>query len=566
MLRINSHHLLPCIGMVFIAMLMSGCHVKDAAVNPSDMGDWDDLTLWRTSTEGSSTLTTWRIPAPHGEGIEVAYKLVGDFSYVELRHALDQTPSANLPVRFFVKARGSGDLEIKCEDADGSVFGRKLPLTGAFDDWTEIVVHTNHIEYWWGGDRQFSGLKQLAFAISGRGEGVVWFDHIGLSHRDHVSSLSPAGVILDPDRELPGYGIRQRRAAELNPEDSLVLAWLKQVQDTTTPEQQLLGSMEDQQLQTFNNALAAMAFIIKGEKERAERILDFFASATDRDNADLTRQNFFYDGEARGFFQYMARKEENGQVMYRGEPTSDRWMGDMFWLLFAYHHYDRVFGAGRYEEVERLMHDLLVSWYKESPQGHGGFVQHGWRRGDQQLHEADGHHEGNIDAYAYFKLIGDNERAEKIRQWLESSIGGNNLPLDLYTWRVLAYGQEAADLMKVPDYDLRFRKTVHFNGHDVVGVWHGPDAKITDNIWIDGVGHMACAYFAAGDDERGNFYANQLDALLIDRTIGGIQTRGLPYTVSRVGGYDWVQLDKGFVSASAWYIFAKNKFNPMTLK
>lgn len=527
---------------------------------------WNDPASWRVSAEGNSTVSLVRVSTPGGQGFEVRYKLVGDSSYVELRHALPEAKGTERPVHFRMQSDGGGDLEIKFEDADRSVFGRKLPLDGRYREWTEFVVYTNHIEYWWGGDREFGGLKEFAFAISGRGEGTVWFEQIGLAEPGAPSALAPAGVHYDPDRELPGIGFRQRRAAELIPEDPLVLEWLRQVQDATTPEQQLLGSMENQQLQTFNNALAAMAFILKGDKERAERILDFFAAATNRDNADPTLQNFFLNGEPRGFFQYVVRREEAGVPVYRAEETSDRWMGDMFWLLFAYHHHDRVFGQGRYEEIKGLLHDLLTSWYKDSPYGTGGFVQHGWRRGDRQLHEPDGHHEGNIDAYAYYRLIGENARAENIRAWLESSIGGHNLPLDLYTWRVLAYGQEAAELMNIPDYDLRFRKTITLNGRDVAGVWHGPDANITDNIWIDGVGHMACGYVAAGNLERANFYANQLDALLMDREINGVSTRGLPYTINHKGGYDWVQLDKGFVSAAAWYIFAKNRFNPMKLE
>jgi hypothetical protein len=34
--------------------------------------------------------------------------------------------------------------------------------------------------------------------------------------------------------------------------------------------------MENNEAQTFNNALVAMAFLVKGERDRAERILDFY--------------------------------------------------------------------------------------------------------------------------------------------------------------------------------------------------------------------------------------------------------------------------------------------------
>ncbi len=65
-------------------------------------------------------------------------------------------------------------------------------------------------------------------------------------------------------------------------------------------DKKLLPSMEGSQFQTFNNSLVAIAYILKGEKERSERILDFFAEATDKENQSPTLQNFFYKGEARG--------------------------------------------------------------------------------------------------------------------------------------------------------------------------------------------------------------------------------------------------------------------------
>ena len=125
---------------------------------------------------------------------------------------------------------------------------------------------------------------------------------------------------------------------------------------------------------------------------------------------------------------------------------------------------------------------------------------------------------------------------------------------------------EAADLMDIPDQDPNYRKTAWVDGRQVTGIWHASDAGITDNFWCDGLGHMACGFFAVGEPERGNFYANQMDRLLRDIEIQGVRTRGIPYTLSRKGGYDWVDPRKGFTSTAAWYIFAKNRFNPFTLR
>ena len=380
--------------------------------------------------------------------------------------------------------------------------------------------------------------------------------------RDGVLRLERIGT---PPPAEPRPAAETRRDAVLAPEDPMVLEWLKQVQDTTTPERQLLGSMQDQQLQTFNNAMAAMAFLLDGETDRAERILDFFAAATDRANRDGGLQNFFVDGEARGFYQSARRTLENGRPTYRAGDMNDRWMGDMCWLLLACRYHEQVTGTGRYADLQGLLHDLLLSWYVPATRSLGGYVRHGWRNGDQKQHEDFGHHEGNIDAYAAFRLAGEDEKARQIRLWLDASLQGTNLPLDLYTWRAMAFGPEAAAFMDVPDRDPRFRKTVRVNGQTVTGVWHAPVAA-SGNLWCDGLGHMACGFYAVGEPERGHFYANQMDALLLDIDVQGVHVRAPPYTLNRTGGYGWVQPDKGFVSTAAWYIFAKNRFNPFTLR
>jgi hypothetical protein len=77
---------------------------------------------------------------------------------------------------------------------------------------------------------------------------------------------------------------------------------------------------------------------------------------------------------------------------------------------------------------------------------------------------------------------------------------------------------------------------------------------------------MACAFTFEGNKESGYYYANQLDTFLIERDINGIKTHALPYTANKDGGYKWASQDKGNISSAAWYIFAKNKFNPLTLE
>ena len=382
--------------------------------------------------------------------------------------------------------------------------------------------------------------------------------------RSAVIMLALGGTVLAHAQPVAA----DRRARAMQAEDPLVLAWLKQSQDVSSPEQQLVPStFRGNQAQTFNNALVAMAFILHDERARAERILDFYAAAArDRDNTDPSLQCFYLRGEGRGFYQHVNLHASGDIAAYHAPPKTDRWMGDMVWLRLAYLHYERTYADDRYESVTGLIDALLAEWYTDDPRGHGGYVRHGWRKGDSKLHEAHGHHEGNIDCYALFTLLGQPKRAAKIRAWLEAELAGrDDLPLDLYTWRVMAYGGKLADLLRIPDRDERFRKTLTVRGRTITGPYHSPAPDI-DNIWLDGLGHMACALRAAGDHPRANYYANQLDAALVTCEYDGVTTHALPYTVTHAGGYDWVDLEGGFASASAWYIFAKRGFNPLTLE
>jgi hypothetical protein len=366
-----------------------------------------------------------------------------------------------------------------------------------------------------------------------------------------LCSLIPCSA---PSQQTAGLDIRW--SGTMNPEDPLVLEWLKVLQDNSSPERRLLPAQEgDGAAQTFNNTLVALAFMAAHERERAERILDFYAQATVTDNNDPALQNFFYAGEARGFFQEVSLAN-----LHNVGHGDDRWIGDMAWLLCAYKYHEAAYQSNRYVPIVSLLHDLLVSYYK--PASHGGYIQHGWRKGDTYKHEPDGHHEGNIDCFAALRLCGEDTLVRNIRGWIESALENlSDLPLDLYTWRTLAFGPAAAGLLYTPEHDPRYRKTIQVRGHHVTGFYHGAD-RIQQNIWSDGLGHIACAYLTCGSEKKGKFYANQLDSLMVERRIYGTLTHAIPYTANRSGGYDWVDTSKGFTSCAAWYILAKRRVNP----
>ncbi|MCK4904885.1 hypothetical protein KAS42_01390 [bacterium] len=568
------------IAIACFLVLTAGCTTRQ--------NSWGNINSWKIETQDQGcALKLSTVQDGRDKAIQADYKLRDEESWVKMELPIGQLPSPETPISFDIKANAGSNIEIKFIDSDGSIFWAKYSLAGKYENWTKTAVSLRNLEYAWGGkDDNFDKLSLLEFCFSGTGSGKVWIKNIRFADKNTVTTLPikpKPGSTIDPNAKMVGVGFAQRRAEKMLPEDPLVLEYLKIIQDTSSPEKQLLPSMEDLEAQTFNNSLVAMAFILKGERERAERILDFYANATDKNNQDQMLQNLYYNGEGRGFFQYVAMRDSNvvspdlhteglaapGEtikvIAYHNPGRSDRWMGDMVWLMYTYKHYEKTYKSDRYADIIKKIMELLVSWYTDDPEG-GGYIQHGWRKGDKKLHEGHGHPEGNVDCYALFKILGNDEMAGKIKTWLDRQFGNNkNLPLDLYTWRTLAYGKDYAYLLDIPDYDLRYRKTLTINGKKVMGFYHGPDIN-ANNIWLDGTGHIACAYLAYGDKQRGYFYSNQLDGLLIDRIIDGKKTRALPYTANKTSGYDWVNPNKGFISVCAWYIFAKNRFNPMTLE
>ncbi len=518
-----------------------------------ETGNNDSLPLWNTNSNSTSVYTLSSYPGEHSDGIEFCYTLANS-GWISLSTNLNFN-TVDHPLVFWYRSGSNDVLEVKFFDTDGSVFGKSLLLENTYGLWQHVVLYQYSAAYQWGGNETFGDLKKIELVVSGNGTGTLWFDEIGMGKEGLISPYPPAGPVIDENSMLEGIGFLQRRDSVSVPEDPMILEYLKLMQDISTSAQQLLPSMENDQAQTFNNALAAMAFMIKGERERAERIFDFFLSATDTNNSDMYLQNFFYNGEARGFYQDFSIST------YRDEShTADRWMGDMAWLLIACKHYQVRYGSDKYDRLIAMIRDLLLSYFIDL--GSQGYVQHGWIDGDTQLHESFGHHEGNIDCYVMFKMLGLHDHANKIKNWLENQLNPlDDLPTDLYAWRVLAFGDEYAELLNIPEYDLRYRKIIEYDSAQIMGFYHKADISV-NNFWNDGTGHMACAYLACGDKNRGYFYGNQLGQVIKEKTISSIPVHYIPYTLNTTGGYDWVDTSKGFISDMAWYIFAKNEFNP----
>lgn len=563
-MKINKQNVLIAFFCLILAIYTySQNHVNDSLYSSSNYlidRNWDSILHWETFHNDSSTIQLLPFSGYGGNGIQANYKLDTNYkssAWVIMSYdSIKNFDKNTTPIVLLIKANANTDMELKFIDKDGSVFLKRYSINKIFNDWTQIVVYLKNTKYEWGGDSLFDEISkfEIAFSSDGTGSGTVWIDEIGVGKEGILQ-----GFYLDPYRETADLGFYQRRSDNIIQEDTLVLEYLKVLQDFSSPDANLLPNQDPSDLvSTFNSSLAAMAFIKKGERERAEKILDFYAEAIDSTSTDSTDQSFFYKGEPRGFYQQI-----NINTYKRAGESEDRWIGDMAWLVIAYKHYEERYGNNsQYENVVKAISDLLISNYKVKGND-CGCIQTGWQNGDK-LFDTTCHNEGNIGCYAALKVCGKLDTANLIKKWLIKNLVEDSQPLDHYTWRSLAFENSDDSLIMIPEFDFRYRKKLYTQIDSFFGIYSFPDINV-NNTWTEGIGHMACTQYYCGNTERGNFYSNQFDPLLLQYVLHGRTIKTLPYAFNKKGEYSEIDTTIGAVSSTVWYIFAKNKFNPLCL-
>lgn len=348
--------------------------------------------------------------------------------------------------------------------------------------------------------------------------------------------------------------------------------WLSEQQVGVT------GLMPNQQVHdgstTYVNALAVMAFAFKGDPAKARRILDYFNSRAAEFFADDHCLSFGSacatvapcgENHPCGFFQ--TRQPDTGVPL----SGTNRWTGDNAWLLMAIHHYQAATGDPRYDPMARAIRRLLRSFQQLD-----GHIASGWENGDQFFNR-EGIPDGNLDAYKALSLYGEDQVAQRVKHWLDYTYFSDNGfsawrkgALDLHSWRVLSlgedYGFSLPDTERTDDATIRFRDTISFGGSPVAGFLPEPAAYYPPcrmpNIWSEGVGQMAVAFYKAGYRQQGDFYTTELEKLLIEPA-GFPGTQALAYLpLADPVCYSWVDPGKGHVASVVWYLFARERFDP----
>lgn len=127
--------------------------------------------------------------------------------------------------------------------------------------------------------------------------------------------------------------------AEVNESELKVFNWFKHMQ----LENGTLPSSVSSYVSLYDNALAAMVFMIYDDIPRAERIFDFFDSRIESE----------FHADSGGFAQF---RYKNGNPVFKHQ-----WLGDNAWLLIALNNYKAQTGSAKYDRLASALENWIVN-------------------------------------------------------------------------------------------------------------------------------------------------------------------------------------------------------------
>jgi cellulose synthase operon protein B len=330
---------------------------------------------------------------------------------------------------------------------------------------------------------------------------------------------------------------------KVNESELKVFNWFKHMQ----LENGTLPSSVSAYVSLYDNALAAMVFIIYDDIPRAERIFDFFDSRIESE----------FHSDSGGFSQF---RYKNGNPVFKHQ-----WMGDNAWLLMALNNYKVKTGSAKYDRLASELENWIVNLQDTDGSLFSGYE--GNKRINLKVTE------GIIDAFN--AVPGYTDFHKKILQFLEkerwnadisSLVTGWNLynyALDLHPWAYCIFENFPVETLIEADMYLVTMAT-EFHEEEVTGYCFDLDK---DNIWFEGVGQMVVAFNEAGLYDQSAFYLSELEKVMIQNpdvdSILGI-TYASNGNSTRFGGGELYEPEytESFVSSGAWYLFGVKKFNP----
>jgi cellulose synthase operon protein B len=333
----------------------------------------------------------------------------------------------------------------------------------------------------------------------------------------------------------------------LNKTDIQIYNWLKNQQLPNG----LLESVENGNIVSlYDNALAAIVFIMQKDYTNAEKIFDFFNA---RINTELKNG-------VGGFSQLRDRN---------GVPNNHRWMGDNAWLLIALNNYKAKTGNTTYNNLAQE----ISNWLQNLQDTDGGLFA-GYKANNSLMNYKVT--EGNIDAFN--AINGYNLFHSKLLQFLKNDRWDANdknlvswptnpaylFALDLHPWSYLIFENYPISSLTTANRYVTTQTTN--NGLRIKGYCFDVDKDV---VWLEGTGQMALAFGVAGMQNEKMEYLTEMNKNIFQSNKYS-NSIGFPYTSNQGTSYGsdnlWIGANTNIaISGGVWYLFAQNNFNPFAI-
>ena len=339
---------------------------------------------------------------------------------------------------------------------------------------------------------------------------------------------------------------------------------------------------------SYDNALAAMAFLSAGRKEAAAKILDAFVYAVAHDRYQPGRvRNAYAAGDITAFPGWNDAARLPGWYDAKcGQWYEDRYqtgsnVGNTSYVALALLQYDALYGSEKYLNTAKALMDWVIDDCSDGAPGFTGGYD-GWPEGGAGTTYVFTYKsiEHNIDAYAAFRQLyarmGDPRYAEAadsaytliaalydeekqlfytgtLDDGTTPSTG--NLVLDAQVWACLALGPDFGpyeDALKLVSEMRTPEGGYPFCAANRNGGW-----------WAEGTAYTALLYRLRGEDEAATAALEALRGIQLDSGLFPAATvEDLSTGFELFDGTPWLYGTAPHIAPTAWFVLAVNGFNP----
>lgn len=405
--------------------------------------------------------------------------------------------------------------------------------------------------------------------------------------------------LVEEDAEPRALGVQELTAAERAQASDQAYQWLKAQQDLTTgfALAGLVDSFDDwwnaterkQIVYTYDQAVAAIAFMNKGDRTRAEKVLNKLVAIQDPDGSWIN--SYWWNGY--------------------GEELRKH-VGPVAWVVMAFMTHEKLYGGTTYQAPARKALDWMLTFKKSNGAIAGGRttwdIQGVWT---DEVWSSTEHNQDVYNIYRYYagkfsdRASAYNDAASGAKQFLDNVMWNNttkrfyggwknntnlldtNVPLDVNPWGVLALG-----LSGTRDYRSSLASVDNAKGAGTVGDpkyvhslpyesttitaydfdWQYDCAAAKDqngnyngdrcaDIWFEGSAFMSVAHHMNGNTTKADTI---IDEIIKKQGKSGTLLGGVPYSLKGTSNNYWRMAQENCVSSTGWLIIAIHRFNPFT--